>query len=127
MLKQILLYLYKSNLNDGSFVGIFLLCLRHFQFCFVAKHQDILTEWQALCFSRGPNAAAAARRAREFPASSAPVQLLAQAKPEKCKFCISRLLGAELFPWRRVPDCEGKSQIFQLPGIKEWLYGGTWL
>lgn len=78
MLKQVSLYLYNSNLNDSSFVGVFLLCLRHFHFCFVAKHQDILTEWQALCVSRGPNAAAAAGGTREFPASPAPVQLLAQ-------------------------------------------------
>lgn len=76
MLKQVSLYL--CNLNDSSFVGIFLLCLRHFHFCFVAKHQDVLTEWAALRVSRGPNAAAAPRRTREFPAGSAPVQLLAQ-------------------------------------------------
>lgn len=78
MLKQVLLYLYNTNLNDSWFVGIFLLCLRHFHSCFAAKHQDVLTERQALRVGGGPNAAAAARGTREFPTSSAPVQLLAQ-------------------------------------------------
>lgn len=78
MLKQVLLYLYNTNLNDSCFVGIFLLCLRHFHSCFAAKHQDVLTERQALRVGGGPNAAAAARGTREFPTSSAPVQLLAQ-------------------------------------------------
>lgn len=78
MLKQVSLYLYDSNLNDDSLVGIFVLCLRHFHFCFAAKHQDILPEWQALRVSRGADAAAAARGTREFPTSPAPVQLLAQ-------------------------------------------------
>lgn len=78
MLKQVWLYLYNSNLNNRWFMGIFLLCLRHFNFCFVAQLQDILAERPALRVSRGANAAAAARGTREFPASSAPVQLLAQ-------------------------------------------------
>jgi len=59
-------------------VGIFLLCLRHFCFHFVAKLQDILAEWQTLSIGRGSNATATTRRKREFPASSAPVQLITQ-------------------------------------------------
>lgn len=75
MLKQIKLHVCNSNLYS---VGILLVCLRHFCFHFVAEHQDVLAERQTLSVSRGSNAAAEAGRKREFPTSSAAVQLITQ-------------------------------------------------